>query len=143
MTEPRKSTKQTDARRRAREKATQFRELQDKLEQLATDYFLFNDSVDETNAETEREIAKLRERAEKQTKKARDDAARVIIRMVDAGAKPDEVAARLGLPVREVRRAIKEATGPTSESTSAPTAMDTEQSEAPGGRRLEPSASVA
>lgn len=143
MAEPRKSTKQTDARRRAREKAAQFRELQDKLEQLATDYFVFNDSVDETNVEAEREIAKLRERAEKQTMKARDDAARVIVRMVDAGAKPDEVASRLGLTVREVRRAIKEAAGPTSESTSAPSAMDSEQSEEPGGRRVEPSASVA
>ena len=132
MTEPRKATKQTDARRRARERAAQFRELQDTLEQLAVDYFVSVDSVDETNAETEREIAKLRERAEKQTQKARDEAARVIVRMVEAGAKPDEVAERLGVTVREVRKATKEATSTAQpEATTLPTEGD-ERSEEPG-----------
>jgi DNA-binding protein H-NS len=114
MAEPRKSTKQTDARRRARERAAQFRELQDTLEQLATDYFISIDSVDETNAETEREIAKLRERAEKQTQKARDEAAQVIVRMVAAGANAAEVAARLGITPREVKKATKGTPAPTS-----------------------------
>lgn len=107
MAEPRKSAKQTDARRRAREKAAQFRELQDTLEQLATDYFVAVDSVDETNEETEREIAKLRKRAEQQTQKARDVGDQVIVRMVAAGASAAEVAARLGVTSREVRRATK------------------------------------
>ena len=131
MTEPRKATKQTDARRRARERAAQFRELQDTLEQLAVDYFVSVDSVDETNAETEREIAKLRERAEKNTQKARDEAARVIVRMVEAGAKPDEVAERLGVTVREVKKATKEATSTSQpEATTLPTEGD-ERSEEP------------
>ncbi|MDO4101062.1 hypothetical protein [Clavibacter michiganensis] len=107
MAELRKSAKQTDARRRAREMAAQFRELQDKLEQLAADYFVAIDSVDATNDETEREIAKLRERAEQQTRKARDDAEQVIARMLDAGANPAEVAARLGITAREVRKATR------------------------------------
>ena len=122
MAEPRKSAKQTDARRRAREKAAQFRELQDTLEQLATDYFVAVDSVDETNEETEREIAKLREQAEQQTQKARHEADRVIVRMVAAGASAAEVAARLGVTPREVRRATKgtPAPAPTDTGSSRP-----------------------
>lgn len=129
MAEPRKSAKQTDARRRAREKAAQFRELQDTLEQLATDYFVAVDSVDETNEETEREIAKLRERAEQQTQKARDEADQVIVRMVAAGASAAEVAARLGVTPREVRRATK--------GTSAPAPTDTGASRPVGDERSE------
>lgn len=132
MAEPRKSAKQTDARRRAREKAAQFRELQDTLEQLATDYFVSIDSVDETNDETEREIAKLRERAEKQTQKARVDAARTIVSMVKAGAKPDEVAARLGLTVREVKKVTKDAGAQPSGGTAALPSGGDERSEEPG-----------
>ena len=118
MAELRKSAKQTDARRRAREMAAQFRELQDKLEQLAADYFVAIDSVDATNDETEREIARLRERAEQQTRKARDDAERVVARMLDAGASPVEVAARLGITAREARKATR------ATASSAPSAID-------------------
>jgi DNA-directed RNA polymerase specialized sigma24 family protein len=125
MAEPRKSAKQTDARRRAREKAAQFRELQDTLEQLATDYFVAVDSVDETNKEAELEIAKLRERAEQQTQKARDEADQVIVRMVAAGASPTEVAARLGVTVREVKKATKETPAPAAAETgTAPSEVD-------------------
>ncbi|WP_316295655.1 hypothetical protein [Clavibacter michiganensis] len=113
MAELRKSAKQTDARRRAREMAAQFRELQDKLEHLAADYFVAIDSMDATNDETEREIAKLRERAEQQTRKARDDAEKVIARMLDAGASPAEVAARLGITAREVKKATRTAPAST------------------------------
>jgi len=93
--------------------AAHFRELQDKLEQLAADYFVAIDSVDATNDETEREIVKLRERAEQQTRKARDDAERVVARMLDAGASPTEVAARLGITAREVRKATRVAPSST------------------------------
>lgn len=118
MAELRKSAKQTDARRRAREKAAQFRELQDTLEQLATDYFVATDSIEETNEEVEREIAKLRERAEKQSQKSRDEADRVIVRMVDAGASTSEVAARLGVQMRDVRRVTKATPAPDSSPAS-------------------------
>lgn len=132
MAEPRKSAKQTDARRRAREKAAQFRELQDTLEQLATDYFVAIDSVDETNEETEREIAKLRERAEQQTQKVRDEADQVIVRMLAAGANAAEVAARLGVTPREIKKATKStaATVPADSTSSLP-ARDV-RSEEPG-----------
>jgi hypothetical protein len=122
MAELRKSAKQTDARRRAREKAAQFRELQDTLEQLATDYFVAIDSIEETNEEAEREIAKLRERAEKQSQKSRDEADRLIVKMMNAGANPVEVAARLGVTVRDVKRTSKARQAPaTLERDTPPT----------------------
>ena len=121
MAELRKSAKQTDARRRAREKAAQFRERQDTLEQLATDYFVAVDSIEETNQEAEREIAKLRERAEKQSQKSRDEADRVIVRMVDAGASTTEVAARLGVQVRDIKKATKARPAPTAPDSSSST----------------------
>lgn len=132
MTEQRKSAKQTDARRRARDKAAKFRELQDTLEQLATDYFVAVDSVEDTNEETEREIAKLRERAAKQTQKARDDADQVIVRMVDAGASPAEVADRLGVTVREVKKASKSAPAAAPVEEAPARVEGDEHSEEPG-----------
>jgi hypothetical protein len=137
MAEPRKSAKQTDARRRAREKAAQFRELQDTLEQLATDYFVAVDSVDETNEETEREIAKLRERAEQQTQKARDEADQVIVRMVAAGASPAEVAARLGVTPREVKKATKGTPAPAPIDATPSVPEGDERSEEPGASSSE------
>jgi len=132
MTEQRKSAKQTDARRRARDKAAKFRELQDTLEQLATDYFVAVDSVEDTNEETEREIARLRERAAKQTQVARDNADQVIVRMVEAGASLAEVADRLGVTLREVKKASKGAPTP-ARVEDVPTSVDgDERSETPG-----------
>ena len=137
MADPRKSAKQTDARRRAREKAAQFRELQDKLEQLATDYFVSVDSVEETNEETEREIAKLRERAEQQTQKARDEADQVIVRMVAAGASAAEVAERLGVTPREVKKATKGTSAPTSTDNAPSLPQGEDRSEKPGAQPAE------
>jgi hypothetical protein len=120
MAEPRKSAKQTAARQRAREGAAQFRELQDKLEEFAAEYFIAVDVVEEMGSETEREIAKIRERAERdiaqlrqkserQTEAARTEAELIIGRMLDAGSSYPEVAARLGIPVKEVRKAARNA----------------------------------
>ncbi|ALD14452.1 hypothetical protein AES38_15405 (plasmid) [Clavibacter capsici] len=109
--------------------AAQFRELQDKLEQLAADYFVAIDSVEATNEETEREIAKLRERAEQQTRKARDDAEQVIARMIDAGASPAEVAARLGITTREVKKATRAtpSSAPSAIGSSAAAVQDEDE----------------
>lgn len=107
MAELRKSAKETDARRRAREKAAQFRELQDTLEQLATDYLVAVDSIEEANDETERSIAKLRAQAKQMGQKARKDADHIVVRMVEAGANAPEVATRLGVQVRDIKRVMK------------------------------------
>jgi len=104
MAEVRKSAKQTQARKRAREKAAEFRAQQDQLEQLAVDYFVAADSLDEIQEETERQIAALREKAEKQSESARRDADAVVQKMLGL-VNRTEVAARLGINVRDVKKA--------------------------------------
>jgi hypothetical protein len=105
MAEVRKSAKQTEARRRAREKAAEFRARQDKLEQLAVDYFVAADSLDEIDAAAEKEIAAVRARAEKQSAEARASAEDVMQRMLALGITRAEVAERLGVSVRDVKKA--------------------------------------
>lgn len=105
MAEVRKSAKQTEARRRAREKAAEFRARQDKLEQLAVDYFVAADSLDEIDAAAEKEIAAVRARAEKQSADARASAEGVMQRMLALGITRAEVAERLGVSVRDVKKA--------------------------------------
>ena len=109
MAEVRKSAKQTQARKRAREKAAEFRAQQDQLEQLAVDYFVAADSLDEIQEETERQIAALREKAEKQSESARRDADAVVQKMLGL-VNRIEVAARLGINVRDVKKASDSAT---------------------------------
>jgi hypothetical protein len=105
MAEVRKSAKQTEARRRAREKSAEFREQQDKLEQLAVDYFVAADSLDQIDAATEREIAAVHARAEKQSADARAAAEAVMQKMLALGITRAEVASRLGVAVRDVKKA--------------------------------------
>ncbi|TFB59632.1 hypothetical protein [Cryobacterium sp. Sr3] len=104
MADVRKSAKQTAARSRAREKAAEFRAKEDKLEQLATDYFVATDSLDDIVATAQADIAAIQERAEKQSAAARTVAATVIASMLELGTPKSEVADRLGLPPREVKR---------------------------------------
>lgn len=105
MAEVRKSAKQTEARRRARERAAEFRARQDKLEQLAVDYFVAAESLDEIDAAAEKEIAAVRARAEKQSAEARASAEDVMQRMLTLGITRAEVAERLGVSVRDVKKA--------------------------------------
>lgn len=110
MAEVRKSAKQTEARRRAREKAAEFRARQDKLEQLAVDYFVAADSLDEIDAAAEKEIAMVRARAEKQSADARGAAESVMHKMLALGISRAEVAERLGVSVRDVKKKAPTAT---------------------------------
>jgi hypothetical protein len=119
MAEVRKSARQTQARKRAREKAAEFRAQQDQLEQLAVDYFVAADSLDEIQEETERQIVALREKAEKQSVRARRDADAVVQKMLGL-VNRTEVAARLGINVRDVKKASDSPTSATpAEGTSA------------------------
>ncbi|AMM22799.1 hypothetical protein AX769_21930 (plasmid) [Frondihabitans sp. PAMC 28766] len=120
MAEVRKSGKQTAARQRAREKAAEFREKQDKLEQLATDYFVAADSIEEIQANVEREIEAARERGEKLSAEARAKSQAVIISMLDLGTPRNEVAGRLGISTRDV----KKTTGATSTPAMGETGND-------------------
>ena len=125
MSEPRNSTKQVTARQRAREKAAQFRETQDKLEQLAVDYFVATDSIEDIHTGVEKEIAAARERGKKQSAAAHAKATAVIAAMLDLGTPRSEVAGRLGIATRDVRKAApatvvsSESTVPAVESSSA------------------------
>ncbi|MFE6767296.1 hypothetical protein [Streptomyces sp. NPDC057689] len=124
MAEVRKSAKQTEARRRAREKAAEFRARQDKLEQLAVDYFVAADSLDEIDAAAEKEIAAVRARAEKQSAEARASAEDVMQRMLALGITRAEVAERLGVSVRDVKKAPTGSAGTDSPTGAAATSDD-------------------
>ncbi|KGJ79263.1 hypothetical protein GY21_05555 [Cryobacterium roopkundense] len=104
MADVRKSAKQTAARTRAREKAAEFRAKQDKLEQLATDYFVATDSLEEIEASAQKEIAAVRERAAKRSKAAQTNADAVIASMLALSTPRGEVADRLGIPARDVKK---------------------------------------
>jgi len=136
MAEVRKSAKQTEARRRAREKAAEFRERQDKLEQLAVDYFVAADSLDEIDAATEKEIAAVRARAEKQSADARSEADAVMQRMLALGITRAEVASRLGVALRDVKKAPAGNGGETSSTEAAqPTEGEGKSAEVPAEQR--------
>jgi hypothetical protein len=129
MAEVRKSAKQTEARRRAREKAAEFRARQDKLEQLAVDYFVAADSLDEIDAAAEKEIAAVRERAEKQSADARSEAEGVMHKMLALGITRAEVAERLGVSVRDVKKAPAGSAGAASSPEAAEPSEESASSE--------------
>lgn len=104
MADVRKSAKQTTARARAREQAAKFRAKQDRLEQLAADYFVAADSLEEIEQATQKEITAVQERAAKQKTTAKAKAAAVIASMLELGTPRAEVADRLGITTREVKR---------------------------------------
>ena len=126
MAEVRKSAKQTQARKRARDKAAEFRAQQDQLEQLAVEFFVAADSLDEIQDETERQIAALREKAEKQSESARSDADAVVQKML-AIVNRTEVAARLGINVRDVKKTTD---SPTSAAPADPTSSSQSEGDA-------------
>ncbi|TFD84024.1 hypothetical protein E3T61_19830 [Cryobacterium lactosi] len=104
MTEARNSAKQSTARARAREKAAEFRAKQDKLEQLATDYFVAADSLEGIETATHKEVAAVHDRAAKQSLVVRQRAATAIASMLELGTSRSEVADRLGVALREVKK---------------------------------------
>lgn len=114
MAENRKSAKQTAARKAAREQAAQraaeFRRRQEQLEELAVEYFVAVDAVEGIEADAEERIAGIRAETEQQVAASRAEAADIIGQMLDTKVTRDEVAERLGLPVREVKRPKRDAT---------------------------------
>jgi hypothetical protein len=104
----RKSTAQIDARRRAREAAALFRERENTLEELAVDYFAQAAVIEKINEDLEQQIERLRERSAQETQSARAASESVMAKMLDLGVARSEVAARLGVATRDVRRPIAE-----------------------------------
>ncbi|MDO4030439.1 hypothetical protein [Clavibacter michiganensis] len=69
------------------------------------DYFVTVDAIDEIEAETARQIAEIRARADAETASARSEAMGVMTRMLAQGITRSEVAKRLGIAVRDVAKA--------------------------------------
>ncbi|MBT1620570.1 hypothetical protein [Curtobacterium poinsettiae] len=99
------------------ERAAEFRRRQEQLEELAAEYFVAADAVDGINEDAEARIQKIRDEAAAAVADAEERARAIIGRMLDTKVTRDEVAERLGVPVRDVKRAkTKAATAPESRS---------------------------
>jgi division protein CdvB (Snf7/Vps24/ESCRT-III family) len=108
MANVRTSGKQAAARKVARERAVEraadFRRRQEQLEELAVEYFVAADAVDGINEDAEARIQKIRDEQTAAIAEAGAEAQAIIGRMLDTKVTRDEVAERLGIPVREVKR---------------------------------------
>lgn len=108
MANVRTSGKQAAARKVARERAVEraadFRRRQEQLEELAVEYFVAADAVDGINEDAEARIQKIRDEQAAAIAEAESEAQAIIGRMLDTKVTRDEVAERLGIPVREVKR---------------------------------------
>jgi DNA-directed RNA polymerase specialized sigma subunit len=108
MAQVRTSGKQAAARKAARERAVEraaeFRRRQEQLEELAAEYFVAADAADAINEDAEARIQKIRDGAAAAVKDTERRAQEIIGRMLDTKVTRDEVAERLGITVREVKR---------------------------------------
>lgn len=122
MAQVRTSGKQAAARKAARERAVEraaeFRRRQEQLEELAAEYFVAADAADGINEDAEARIQKIRDEAATAIADADEKAHAIIARMLDTKVTRDEVAERLGIAVRDVKRAKSKA------ATAADTSSD-------------------
>jgi hypothetical protein len=127
MAQVRTSGKQAAARKAARERAVeqaaQFRRRQEQLEELAAEYFVAADAVDAINDDAETRIEKIRDEAAAAVTNAEQKAQEIIGRMLDTKVSRDEVAERLGLSLRDVKRSKPKA-APAADTNATETAND-------------------
>jgi hypothetical protein len=135
MANVRTSGKQAAARKVARERAVEraadFRRRQEQLEELAVEYFVAADAVDGINEDAEARIQKIRDEQAAAIAKAGAEAQAIIGRMLDTKVTRDEVAERLGIPVREVKR-TKAKAGSDAESVDDEAATTPENADESG-----------
>lgn len=121
MAQVRTSGKQAAARKAARERAVEraaeFRRRQEQLEELAAEYFVAADAVDGINEDAKARIQKIRDEAAAAIAEAEERAQAIIGRMLDTKVTSDEVAERLGIAVRDVKRAKSKAMTATDTSS--------------------------
>lgn len=121
MAQVRTSGKQAAARKAARERAVEraaeFRRRQEQLEELAAEYFVAADAVDGINEDAEARIQKIRDEAATAIADAEERAQAIIGRMLDTKVTRDEVAERLGIAVRDVKRVKSKAAAGTDTSS--------------------------
>jgi hypothetical protein len=137
MAQVRTSGKQAAARKAARERAVeqaaQFRRRQEQLEELAAEYFVAADAVDAINDDAETRIQKIRDEAAAAVTDAEQKAQEIIGRMLDTKVSRDEVAERLGLSLRDVKRSKPKAT-PAADTNATETADDAQTADVDDAR---------
>lgn len=111
----RRSAKLTEARKKARERAAAQIEREESLLNLAEKFIVAEEELSTIDDSLQDQIRKIDERAERERDRAREAAetngedlrstqASVADEMVELGAKPADVAARLGISVSELRK---------------------------------------
>lgn len=130
MAQVRTSGKQAAARKAARERAVEraaeFRRRQEQLEELAAEYFVAADAVDRINEDAEERIQKIRDEAAAAVADAEARAQEIVGRMLDTKVTRDEVAERLGISVRDVKRSKTKAAPVTTAVNDDATRADAE-----------------
>lgn len=114
----RQSARQLDARRRAREHAASYREREDRLTDLAAEFFVADDTLTAAKVESDAKIGALRDRVAAATEQHAHRTAEVVAAMLAAGESAAGVAGRLGLTLADVRLAkASAAVGPSATAT--------------------------
>lgn len=133
MAQVRTSGKQAAARKAARERAVEraaeFRRRQEQLEELAAEYFVAADAVDGINEDAEARIQKIRDEAAVAVADAEARAQEIVGRMLDTKVTRDEVAERLGISVRDVKRSKTRAAPVTAAVDDDATPADAEDAQ--------------
>ena len=127
MAELTKAAKATAARARARTMAAAFREREDRLEELAVQYFTSADEVERVLAVRDREVEQAEQRAQRGVEVARAAGDLAILGMLDQGTSRSEVASRLGCSSVEVRRVLDARAAAVAEPTSEPSEVETSE----------------
>ena len=104
MAAPRKSAVALAARERARAQAEEITRRNEELIELAAEFFVQDDKLSEIDADLEKKIQELRDKAEEKRASANTEAASVVQRMIDTGESKKSVADRLGLSPAELKK---------------------------------------
>jgi len=99
------ASRQVSARERARAKAAEYRDRENRLEALAVEYFTAADQVEKVYALRDREVEAAEAKAERAAAEAVAAEDAVVRQMLDAGVPRPEVIDRLGCSSADLRRA--------------------------------------
>ncbi|MFJ8896595.1 hypothetical protein ACIRCZ_18580 [Leifsonia sp. NPDC102414] len=105
MAEKSTASRQVSARERARTKAAEYRQRENRLEALAVEYFTAADLMEKVYAQRDREVEAAEAKAERTAADAVAASDQVVRTMLDAGVQRGEVIDRLGCTPADMRRA--------------------------------------
>lgn len=92
------------ARERARAQAEEITRRNEKLIELAAEFFVQDDQLNEIDADLDKKIQELKLKAEEKRAAAHVEATSVVQRMIDTGEAKKSVADRLGLTPAELKK---------------------------------------